>query len=173
MHSLRTFGEILEDTRLATHTVVDALRRGLLELLGATETERSELAAAPMRLPERNHVQFSYAMRPLTIAAIPIGQRTPRIGLRRYEARREPEESGRTREHTVHEFELHDFAGEIPPPLELIVAIPAADPDDPGRHMELTSFEIVSKETNEVLGEGTLTELPIAGSDTEHSVESP
>jgi hypothetical protein len=167
MHSTRPIHELVEEARRATKTAVEALRLGILELFGATRDETELLRATPMRLPERNQVRYSYRMRPLRIATVPPGEACPRVGPRSVRAERLPAEGGRTKEHVVHELELVDFKGEIPSPFELNVAIPSADPDDPGRKFELSSFEFISKETGETIGKATVTPLSETATDPE------
>ena len=167
MHSTRPLHELVEDARRATKTAVEALRFGILELFRATPDESELLRATPMRLPERNQVRYSYRMHPLRIATVPPGQACPRVGPRSVRAERVPAEGGRTKEHVVHELELVDFNGEIPSPFQLNVAIPSADPDDSGRKFELSSFEIVSKDTGETIGEATVTPLSEPMDDSE------
>ncbi len=160
MHSTRPLNEIEDDARRATKTAVESLRFGLLELLNVSvEEETLLLQATPMRLPERNHVRYSYWMRPLRIATVPIGQACPRIGMRSFTAERTQEMEGRTKEHVVHELELLDFKGEIPHGLDFNVAIPSADPDDKGRKFEMSKFEVISKDTGEVMGEAKITRI--------------
>jgi hypothetical protein len=158
MHSTRPLHAIVDDAAASTNTALAALRIGLLELMNATPEEIAELAPTPMRLPERNRIRYEYQARPLRIATIPSGQATPRIAMRRFVSERTQDERGRTREHIIHELETLDFTGEIPSPLAMWVAIPSADPDDPERRMQMTSVEIVSKETGEAIA-GTVTEL--------------
>lgn len=151
MHSTQPLDEILGDADSSAKTAREALRTGLLELLDASKEEATVLSSTPMRLPERNRVRYDYRMQPLRIVTIPPGQATPRIEVRRFTGERTQEPDGRTRERIVHELELHDFAGEVPPPFEMRIAIPSADPDDARRRFEMTSFEIVSKDTGEAV----------------------
>jgi hypothetical protein len=173
MHSTRPLNEVESDARRATKTAVEALRLGLLELLDVSADEEALLLqATPMRLPERNRVRYGYWMRPLRIATVPLGQACPRIGLKSFSSERSQDADGRTKEHIVHELELLDFrGGEIPQGLDLNIAIPSADPDDKARRFELSKFEVVSKETGEVMGEATIT--PIEPSTDPESGEAP
>jgi hypothetical protein len=173
MHSTRPLHELVDDARRATRIAVEALRLGLLELFGATMDDLELLRATPMRLPERNQVRYSYRMRPLRIAAVPLGQMCPRVGPRSVRAERRPAEGGRTTEHIVHELELLDFTGEIPSPFQLNVAIPSADPDDVGRKFEVSSFEIVAKDTGKVIGHATVTPLAEGERDEELANNEP
>lgn len=159
MHSTKPFAELIADADLATKTAIEALRLGLLELLRATPEDEAALTATPMRLPERNRVQYGYQMKLLQIVTVPLGQRAPRIHLRKHKAERTKMADGRTREHMIHDLEIVDYAGEILPPLDYRVTIPSADPDDQQRGMQITSFEIRSKDTDELIAKGTVTPI--------------
>jgi hypothetical protein len=78
---------------------------------------------------------------------------------------------GRTREPIVHELERLDFAGEIPPPLEMRVAIPSADPEHRLRRFEMKSFEIVSTVTGEAVSATITPILEVADSEEQSPSE--
>jgi hypothetical protein len=168
MHSIQPLKKIAGDADSSAKTAREALRIGLLELLNASPDEVKLLTNTPMRLPTKNQVRYDYRMQPLRITTVPPGQATPRLESRRVAGERTLDPDGRTRERIVHEIELHDFAGEIPPPLEMRVAIPSADPDDRRRSFEMKSFEIISKDTGEVVS-ATITPILEVADSAEHS----
>jgi len=159
MHSTKRFKDLIGEAPQCSMSAVEALRIGLLELLDAAGDIGLGPASSPMRLPERNRIEYGYVMRPLQLPTIPLGQTYPRIGLARHSATRSTTAEGRTLEHVVHDLDLLDYGGEVVPPLRYGVSIPSADPDDPNRHMEVRSFEIRSKDTGDVIATGEITPI--------------
>lgn len=159
MHSTKRFKDLISEASECSRLALEALRIGLLELLDAAGDFGSGPASSPMRLPERNRVEYGYVMRPLQLPTIPLGQSYPRIGLVRHSATRTKTAEGRTVEHVVHDMELLDYGGEVVPPLMYGVSMPSADPDDPNRRIEMSSFEIRSKDTGDVIATGTITPI--------------
>jgi hypothetical protein len=160
MHSTKRFSELIRDAPDCSRLALQALRIGLLELLEATADFETLPTSSPMRLPERNRIEYEYVMQPLQLPMIPLGRAYPRIGLSAHAATRTKTEDGFTSQHVVHDLELLDFHGELVPPLRYGVSIPSADPDTPRRGFQVTSFEIRSKETGAVIATGTLTPIP-------------
>ena len=147
VHGTHALSELAPTAPEAARDVLDALRRGLLELLDVPPEELDHFKRSPMAVPDAHRLQVSYRMRPLRADEIPVGENYPRLGLRDAAGTRERGLDGLIHENVRHDWAIRDFSGVVDGPMETLL-VTSRDPDDKNAKGEIGQ-SIISKATGE------------------------